>query len=116
MGGMPIPPPPIRAPRPTVTRVGEKLAKGRPDPGGLLATPRPERRDAVKKIDLARISLGNLVHNLEASLAVTGAKVGEAIKDPEACEAEGFDPVRASALIEDLNAVIERHFTEVSPS
>lgn len=108
LGGAPIPAPQIRPPRPTVTRVGTQLP-GRPDPGGLLANPRPDRREAVKRIDEARASIGKLVKAIEDQLATTGAKIGAAIKDAEACEAEGFDAVAANALIEDLAAALGKH-------
>lgn len=109
LGGVPIPPPPVRMPRPTVTRVGEPLPKSRPDPGGLLANPRPDRREAIKRIEAARASLSRLVHLIEEGVTETGAKIGAATANAEACEAEGFDPVRANALIEDLAAALAKH-------
>lgn len=108
LGGAPIPPPPVRAPRPHVTRVGEKLPS-RPDPGGLLASPRPERREAVRRIDEARKAIAALVRNTEEAMATAVAKIGDAIKDADACEAEGFDPIVANALIEDLSAALAKH-------
>lgn len=108
LGGAPIPPPPVRAPRPQVTRVGEKLPS-RPDPGGLLASPRPERREAIRRIDEARKSIAALVRTTEEAMATAAAKIGDAIKDADACEAEGFDPIAANALIEDLAAALAKH-------
>jgi hypothetical protein len=92
-----------------VTRVGEPLPKSRPDPGGLLASPRPDRRKALKSIDAARESLARLVRHIETELPAVGAKIGEATRDAEVCEAEGFDAVRANALIEDLAAALAKH-------
>lgn len=109
LGGIPIPAPPVRMPRPTVARVGESLAKTRPDPGGLLANPRPERREAVRRIDQARKAIADLVRTVESALATAAAKVGEASTDADACEAEGFDVIRANALIEDLEAAFAKH-------
>ena len=109
LGGVPIPPPPVRMPRPTVTRVGEPLAKSRPDPGGLLASPRPDRRLAMKRFDAARAALASLVRFVEGELPNVAAKIGEATEDPDVCEAEGFDPVAANALVEDLAAALAKH-------
>jgi hypothetical protein len=109
LGGMPIPPPPGRMPRPTVTRVGEPLAKSRPDPGGLLASPRPERREALKKLDEARAALSRFVRLVEDGLPETGAKIAAAARNTEVCEAEGFDPARAKALVDDFAAALAKH-------
>lgn len=112
IGGIPIPPPPVRMDRPTVTRVGTALPKGRRDPGGLLASPSPKRREAVKRIDAARESIGKLVKTIEDGLATTGGKICLAIEDADACEAEGFDPIAANSLIEDLHAALAKHLGE----
>lgn len=111
LGGMPIPAPPVflGPERPKVTRVGQPLPGGRPDPGGLLASPRPERRQAIKRIDAARESIAKLVKTIEEGLASTGGKICLAIEDADACEAEGFDPIAANSLIEDLHAALAKH-------
>lgn len=109
LGGIPIPPPPVRAPRPTVTRVGDPLATTRPDPRGILADPRPERRDAVKRIDAARSQLARLVTGLSADLAGARKAVESAAQDNDACEAEGYHPQAALNMLGELESVLEKH-------
>lgn len=46
---------------------------------------------------------------IDEGLASTGAKICLAIEDADACEAEGFDPIAANSLIEDLHAALAKH-------
>lgn len=110
LGGMPIPPPPIAAQRPVVTRVGTALPKqSHADTGGLLAPPHPTRRDAVKRIDQARAAISSLVSAVEAGLADAARKIAVAAEDPEACRDDGFDAVRGERLVATLTDVLRSH-------
>jgi hypothetical protein len=109
LGGQPIPPPPMPSSRVSVRRVGEAAAKPSRDGRGLLAPTRPDRREALRKIDQGREALARLVLAIDGVLPQARAAVVAATLDGDACAAEEFDGARALRLLDAIEGALDKH-------